>query len=275
MNGQSLRRLAAMSFAASLSIAHDGRAAGVAEVLPHDQAGCLGAIRDAERNARLPPRLLDAIGLVESGRPDPQTGRVTPWPWTINVAGVGHFYESKSDAIAAVQAARAAGVQSIDVGCMQINLMYHPGAFASLEQAFDPRANAVYAAGFLTALYSQMGDWGSATGAYHSQTPALGDGYRQRVAASSPAALAIGIAPRNPRGLGGQPQIDPHGQLTPEFRNRLVQDAAADRAARVAMGLVPSRTVSGLQAIPTQFRLDAQNRNRRSSPAAQQASLSN
>ncbi len=37
------------------------------------------------------------------------------------------------------------GVQSIDVGCFQINMYYHPGAFATLEQAFDPRANAAYA----------------------------------------------------------------------------------------------------------------------------------
>ena len=41
---------------------------------------------------------------------------------------------------------RAQGARSIDVGCMQVNLLHHADAFASLEQAFDPVANARYAA---------------------------------------------------------------------------------------------------------------------------------
>ena len=30
----------------------------------------------------------------------------------------------------------------IDVGCFQVDLFYHPYAFTSLEEAFDPDANA-------------------------------------------------------------------------------------------------------------------------------------
>ncbi len=76
------------------------------------------------------------------------------------------------------------GVSQIDVGCMQINLQSHPGAFATVEQAFDPAANADYAARFLLALRADAGgNWYDAVGYYHSRTPELAADYRERVAA--------------------------------------------------------------------------------------------
>jgi len=53
-------------------------------VLPSPAALCENAIAAAEYVGHVPPRLLDAIARVESGRPNPDTGRLTPWPWTIN-----------------------------------------------------------------------------------------------------------------------------------------------------------------------------------------------
>jgi hypothetical protein len=144
---------------------------------------CETAVTSAEFVSRLPPRLLHAISLTESGRLDPASGSVRAWPWTINAAGEGQFFETRQDAVAAVKALQARGVQSIDVGCMQVNLMYHPRAFSSLEEAFDPRANAEYAARFLNALYAEGKDWAHAIAAYHSETPALGDAYRVLVLA--------------------------------------------------------------------------------------------
>jgi hypothetical protein len=144
---------------------------------------CETAITTAEYIGRLPPRLLGAIGLTETGRVDPATGSVRPWPWTINAEGQGQFFETKAQAIAAVKALQARGVQSIDIGCLQVNLMYHPDAFATLEDAFDPRTNAAYAARFLNALYADGRDWARAIAAYHSETPALGDAYRVLVMA--------------------------------------------------------------------------------------------
>jgi hypothetical protein len=72
-------------------------------------------------------------------------------------------------------------VQSIDVGCMQVNLFHHPLAFANLDRAFDPYENARYAGRFLNELYGQSGNWTLATAAYHSQTPALAQPYQRRV----------------------------------------------------------------------------------------------
>jgi hypothetical protein len=146
---------------------------------------CRGAIMTAERAAGMPTQLMAAIARVESGRRDAQ-GVMQPWPWTINAEGVGSTYNSKAEAIAAVQKLQASGVRSIDVGCMQVNLMFHPGAFATLDQAFDPATNARYATGFLGRLYAQTGDWAKATAAYHSATPELGEPYQRKVAAVLP-----------------------------------------------------------------------------------------
>jgi len=87
------------------------------------------------------------------------------------------------DAVAAARALQAQGVRSIDVGCVQINLMWHPAAFASLDDAFDPRANVAYGGQFLKALFATLGSWEEAAGAYHSQTPTVAEPYRQRVLA--------------------------------------------------------------------------------------------
>ena len=146
---------------------------------------CRVAIGTAERAAGLPERLMVAIGLVESGRRDP-AGGVSPWPWTINAEGIGRFFATKAEAIEAAQALLDRGVRSLDVGCMQVNLLHHPAAFASLDQAFDPAANARYAARFLTALYAQTGAWPRAVAGYHSLTPEIGEAYARKVLAVWP-----------------------------------------------------------------------------------------
>ncbi len=141
---------------------------------------CRAAIAAAEAGTRIPDAFLSAIGRVESGRADAD-GAVAPWPWTVNAQGQGHFYDTKAEAVAAVQAFQAQGVRSIDVGCLQVNLAQHPDAFASLEQAFDPAANAAYAARFLQSLFAQTGSWPLAAAAYHSQTPGIGADYQRKV----------------------------------------------------------------------------------------------
>ncbi len=147
---------------------------------------CRAAIAAVERTVSIPDHLLAAIGRVESGRRDGRSGEWHPWPWTINAEGQGAFFESKAEAIAAVRALQARGVRSIDVGCMQVNLMHHPNAFASLEEAFDPRANVTYAARFLTSLFGQAGSWPKAAALYHSATPDLGAEYQHQILAVWP-----------------------------------------------------------------------------------------
>lgn len=141
---------------------------------------CDAAIVRARAPA-IPATLMPAIARVESGRADPAAGRVRPWPWTINVEGQGSYFATKEEAVAAVQAIRARGQPSVDVGCMQVNLMHHPTAFADLETAFDPDANAAYAARFLVALFAQTRDWSLAAAYYHSQDQERGEDYQRRV----------------------------------------------------------------------------------------------
>jgi hypothetical protein len=142
---------------------------------------CATAARAAEQRYNLPTGLLFAIGQVESGRPDAATHQRQPWPWTVQSEGQSYYFASKAAAVAWVQAAQAKGQASIDTGCMQVNLMYHPRAFQTVDVAFDPAANADYAARFLLSLHASTGDWRQAVGFYHSQTLALAVPYRQRV----------------------------------------------------------------------------------------------
>ncbi len=158
--------------------------------MAHDQAKlestspCSRAAATAEMEWRLPSGLLAAIGRVESGRWDPRANLVEPWPWTVNAAGVGRYHPDLQDALADVARENSAGIRSVDVGCFQVNLLHHPTAFTDLEQAFDPLANARYAARFLTTLRVNAGTWDLAVAQYHSAIPEIGEPYRQRVMAT-------------------------------------------------------------------------------------------
>lgn len=175
-----LLALTVPSVAQARSQHHHARPAAVKTIVPDS---CEAAIDAAQQSASLPRGLLRAVALVESGRANPRSGAVAPWPWTINVAGQGFFFPSKDRAISAVEALQKAGIASIDVGCMQVNLMYHPTAFPTLSAAFDPDANARYAAGFLHRLYAKEADWTKAVGDYHSQNPTRAAPYELRVLA--------------------------------------------------------------------------------------------
>ena len=69
----------------------------------------------------------------------------------------------------------------IDVGCFQIDLFYHPTVFRRIEDAFDPAANAEYAAAFLARLHAATHDWRRAVASYHSAHAVLGHPYAAAV----------------------------------------------------------------------------------------------
>jgi hypothetical protein len=144
---------------------------------------CTAALRQAEQRHHLPANLLETIAKAESGRPITSLADIRPWPWTIDADGTGLFLDSKAAAIAWMRL-QARRHSFVDVGCMQVDLRYHPDAFASLDDAFDSDANAEYAARLLTALYhgEAGGNWDIAVGLYHSHTPMLAAQYRDRVA---------------------------------------------------------------------------------------------
>ncbi|MBA5727450.1 lysozyme family protein [Bombella mellum] len=151
--------------------------------LPPDPAQsrlCRDAIAQVERALRLPDGFLAAISRVETGRPDGH-GTLIPWPWSVNAAGTGHYYDTRQEAVDAVRGFQQQGIQSIDVGCLQVNLFHHPEAFPSLDMAFDPYSNARYAGQFLQKMKEQTGSWPHAAAAYHSQITSNGSAYLQQV----------------------------------------------------------------------------------------------
>lgn len=156
-------------------------------------AGCLEEAAGAERRHGLPAGLLRAVGTVESGRWNAQARAVLPSPFAVNAAGESRFFATAVEAASFVAERRRQGVRLIDVGCFQIDLFYHPGAFQRVEDAFDPAANAEYAAAFLARLHAATHDWARAVADYHSAHAGLGHPYAAAVlgAWGHPAAPAL------------------------------------------------------------------------------------
>ncbi len=147
-----------------------------------DWQACREATVRLEKQHGLPEGMMTSISLVESGRRAPD-GTHQAWPWTINAEGRGYYFATRQEAVDAVRRLLAQGKRSIDIGCMQINLRYHPRAFTSVEEAFDPMSNVAYAAYFLRNLESRSADWMQAIGRYHSFSPSLNVRYSARVQA--------------------------------------------------------------------------------------------
>jgi hypothetical protein len=149
-----------------------------------EKALCLMAASKIEQERRLPKALLQAIALTESGRFDRISSKRYAWPWTVNSGGKGYFLDNKQEAIELVEKLKAQGKRNIDVGCMQVNLHYHPDAFANLDHAFDPLRNAHYAGRFLDDLRQETGTWAKAVERYHSSNRRRGHRYRSKVNAN-------------------------------------------------------------------------------------------
>jgi hypothetical protein len=144
-----------------------------------DPAAVCDVVSDvAAREAGLPVSMLRALTRTETGRA--RSGRLTPWPWTVNMEGAGHWFDDREAALAFASKHHARGATSFDIGCFQINYRWHNKAFASIEAMFDPLENARYAAKYLQELKAESGDWQTAVGHYHSRTPSRAQKYVAR-----------------------------------------------------------------------------------------------
>lgn len=175
---------------------------------PHS---CEPLAQAAAQRHDVPGRLMLAIARTESGRTSAGAG-YGAWPWTLNIEGKPHYFDSAEHAMAQLEQAIAAGKTNVDVGCMQINYRWHGAEFPSLHAMLDPASNTDYAARLLARLHRQKGSWADATQNYHSAKPARGLAYLQRVQAHmakladlpSPAPSAQPPQPRDPRPFFGQ-----------------------------------------------------------------------
>ena len=139
---------------------------------------CDQAAQVAARDSGVPLSVLRSITRTETGRN--RGGKLQPWPWTVNMEGTGKWFDTEDQARAYVFKHFKRGARSFDVGCFQINYKWHHQAFRSIDEMFDPEANARYAADFLNRLFAETGDWSKAAGAYHSRTPKYATRYRTR-----------------------------------------------------------------------------------------------
>lgn len=139
---------------------------------------CDAAAQRAATETGVPVDVMLTITRLETGRGK----HAEPWPWTVNHAGDGSWFQSEDDARSYVFSKVKHGATNIDIGCFQINYRWHADGFRSLDDMFNPDLNALYAARFLEELYREFGNWTEAAGAYHSRTPEFAERYKSRFA---------------------------------------------------------------------------------------------
>lgn len=115
-----------------------------------------------------PPGLLYAVATTESGRAI--DGQATqPWPWTLNIAGEGLYFESREEQFDALMVAISAG-KVVDIGLMQLNWGWQYERLISPWQATDPIYNLTAGCRILREYYDVQGlnaSWAWAVGKYH------------------------------------------------------------------------------------------------------------
>ncbi|MBF9046388.1 transglycosylase SLT domain-containing protein [Rhodobacterales bacterium LSUCC0031] len=225
----------------------------------------------------LPEGLLPAIARIESGR---RVGRtVRAWPWTLNHAGRGLYFETRAEALAYLRQTVAEGPRNIDVGCMQVNHYWHGANFPSVEVMIDPETNIRYAIRFLKELYVSKGSWEAAVKHYHSPDPDRGARYHRAfetaraaidpdvarrgdvMSASGAATLSRGEAMRA-GGLFGQALMGsrdatvPYGAIVTTDAGAPPNDAT-ENAYAALLALLAERDGAALSFLPTQVDLAA------------------
>ena len=141
---------------------------------------CIESAKKYEKIFKLPENLLVSVALTESGKML-KSGEFVAWPWTVNVKGKGRFFKSKDLVLKYVKNYIKNGKKNIDMGCMQVNYMYHPKAFSNLSLAFDPEENVKWSANLIKNLYRKYGSYREAVGYYHSYRTVKKNKYSAKV----------------------------------------------------------------------------------------------
>lgn len=148
-------------------------------------SACLDEARRAENMFGIPPLILQAIIVQESG------GN----PLALNIDGESVYPKTVEEANAIVRE-REAQAGNIDIGCGQISMRYH-GTFFEIrpEIAFDSWVNVVYASKVLLENYRRLGTWTDAVAHYHSGNPQRQEAYVCRIMAAMRGLAAGGDRP--------------------------------------------------------------------------------
>jgi len=136
---------------------------------------CTEAVLEAEAANGVPPGLLLAMSLVESGHGG------EPHAYAMNVGGRTVYASSPRDGERRVVDARGRLRTQAFVGCLQLSVRYHRRHFASVAAMLDPWENAAYGAAYLRSHHEAFGDWGLAVERYQGGTPRQRIAYRCRI----------------------------------------------------------------------------------------------
>jgi len=130
----------------------------------------------------LDPVLLYAVALKESRRWNGKSSS-SPWPWTLNI-GKGMRFDTKEDAHAELSKQIGLGKKNIDVGMMQVNLIYNGHRVSKPSDLLDPETNIRVAAQILSEnIRNSKGDIYLAVGSYYSRIPSRSKAYAEHVLA--------------------------------------------------------------------------------------------
>ncbi len=116
---------------------------------------------------QMPAAVLYAAALTESGKTIDR-GVFRPWPWTLNVAGKAKRFATRKAACQELKTQLINGIQSIDIGIMQINWRWNHKRLRSPCQALSPYTNLHHGAALLRSAYLIKHSWSAAVGHYHS-----------------------------------------------------------------------------------------------------------
>ncbi len=114
----------------------------------------------------VPPMLLYAVALQESGRT--VSGLHRPWPWTLNVDGRAYYYDTKTEMWDGLRAFVLNGRTNIGIGLLQVTWPYNQHVLSDVYAAIEPYTNLRMGALILAERYQESGDWWVAVGHYHS-----------------------------------------------------------------------------------------------------------
>jgi len=128
-------------------------------------------IEKIAREERIPVKLLKSVTYVESGF----------HPWTLNVEGTSHFFDTRKAAEQHLEKVVKEGVTNVDIGCAQINWGWHRKKFRSPKDLLSPETSLRYAARLLRQNSLTTRSWMKAALLYHSGDKIRQSIYRKRL----------------------------------------------------------------------------------------------
>ena len=123
------------------------------------------------REERIPVKLLKSVTYVESGF----------HPWTLNVEGTPHFFDTQKAAEQHLETVVKKGVTNVDIGCAQINWGWHGKKFKNPKDLLSPETSLRYAARLLRQNSRATRSWMKAALLYHSGDKVRQSIYRKRL----------------------------------------------------------------------------------------------